>query len=86
MAEGKITWINGPVLRAGTSDTFRINEAVLVGGHQLLGALRVEVGQGLVTVCQQIARTVLGTDRVAIIWADTSNSISLSSISPCTTL
>lgn len=32
----------------------------------------VEVGQGLVTVCQQIARTVLGTDRVAVVWADTS--------------
>ncbi len=32
----------------------------------------IEVGQGLVTVCQQIARTVLGTERVAIIWDDTS--------------
>lgn len=32
----------------------------------------IEVGQGLVTVCQQIARTVLGTERVAIVWDDTS--------------
>jgi len=32
----------------------------------------MEVGQGLVTVCQQIARTVLGTDRVAVVWDDTS--------------
>lgn len=32
----------------------------------------MEVGQGLITVCQQIARTVLGTDRVAVVWADTS--------------
>ena len=32
----------------------------------------MEVGQGLVTVCQQIARTVLGTDQVAIVWDDTS--------------
>ena len=32
----------------------------------------IEVGQGLVTVCQQIARTVLGTDQVAVVWDDTS--------------
>lgn len=32
----------------------------------------IEVGQGLVTVCQQIARTILGTDRVAVVWSDTS--------------
>lgn len=32
----------------------------------------VEVGQGLVTVCRQIATTVLGTDRVAVVWNDTS--------------
>jgi CO/xanthine dehydrogenase Mo-binding subunit len=32
----------------------------------------MEVGQGLVTVCQQIARTVLGTDKVAVVWDDTS--------------
>lgn len=33
----------------------------------------VEVGQGLVTVCQQIARTILATDRVAVVWDDTSH-------------
>ena len=32
----------------------------------------MEVGQGLVTVCQQIARTVLGIERVAVVWDDTS--------------
>ncbi len=32
----------------------------------------IEVGQGLITVCQQIARTVLNADRVAVVWADTS--------------
>lgn len=32
----------------------------------------IEVGQGLVTVCQQIARTILGTERVAVVWDDTS--------------
>jgi len=33
----------------------------------------MEVGQGLVTVCQQIARTVLGIERVAVVWDDTSH-------------
>ena len=32
----------------------------------------IEVGQGLVTVCQQIARTVLGIEHVAVIFDDTS--------------
>jgi xanthine dehydrogenase D subunit len=32
----------------------------------------IEVGQGLITVCQQIARTILGTEQVAVVWADTS--------------
>ena len=36
MAKANIAWINGPVLRASTGDRFRINEAVLVGAHQLL--------------------------------------------------
>ncbi len=33
----------------------------------------MEVGQGLVTVCQQIARTVLGIENVAVVWDDTSH-------------
>ncbi|MEN8040525.1 MAG: molybdopterin cofactor-binding domain-containing protein [Actinomycetota bacterium] len=32
----------------------------------------IEVGQGLITVCQQIARTVLQTEQVAVVWDDTS--------------
>ncbi len=32
----------------------------------------MEVGQGLVTVCQQIARTVLGIEKVAVVFDDTS--------------
>jgi xanthine dehydrogenase D subunit len=32
----------------------------------------IEVGQGLITVCQQIVRTVLGIEQVAVVWADTS--------------
>jgi CO/xanthine dehydrogenase Mo-binding subunit len=33
----------------------------------------VEVGQGLISVCQQIARTILGIEHVAVIWDDTSS-------------
>jgi CO/xanthine dehydrogenase Mo-binding subunit len=32
----------------------------------------VEVGQGLVTILQQIARSVLGIERVDVVWSDTS--------------
>ncbi len=32
----------------------------------------IGVGQGLVTVIEQIARSVLGIDRVSVLWADTS--------------
>jgi len=32
----------------------------------------IEVGQGLVTICQQIARSVLGIESVAVVWNDTS--------------
>jgi len=32
----------------------------------------IEVGQGLISVCQQIARTVLGIENVAVIWDNTS--------------
>lgn len=32
----------------------------------------MEVGQGLVTLCQQITRTVLGTEHVAVVWDNTS--------------
>lgn len=33
----------------------------------------VEVGQGLISICQQIARTVLGIEHVAVVWDDTSS-------------
>ena len=32
----------------------------------------IEVGQGLISVCQQIARSVLGIEQVAVVWDDTS--------------
>jgi len=37
MTDAIINWISGPVLRAKTSKSFRINEAVLVGEKKLLG-------------------------------------------------
>lgn len=33
----------------------------------------IEVGQGLISICQQIARTILGIEDVAVVWADTSS-------------
>ena len=33
----------------------------------------VEVGQGLISVCQQLARTILGIESVVVIWDDTSS-------------
>jgi V/A-type H+-transporting ATPase subunit A len=36
-ADATITWISGPVLRAHTHRSFRINESVMVGGQKLLG-------------------------------------------------
>ena len=50
-AEATITWISGPVLRAATGDTFRTNEAVLVGGDRLLGeVIRITTGELVVQV------------------------------------
>ena len=47
----KISWINGPVLRASTSDTFRINEAALVGRQQLLGeVIRIDTRELVIQV------------------------------------
>jgi V/A-type H+-transporting ATPase subunit A len=51
VAEAKISWINGPVLRASTSDTFRINEAALVGRQQLLGeVIRIDTRELVIQV------------------------------------
>lgn len=33
----------------------------------------IEVGQGLISVCQQLARTILGIENVAVVWDDTSS-------------
>jgi xanthine dehydrogenase D subunit len=33
----------------------------------------IEVGQGMVTILQQITRSVLGTERVDVVWSDTSH-------------
>ena len=36
-ADATITWISGPVLRAHTQRSFRVNESVMVGEQRLLG-------------------------------------------------
>jgi V/A-type H+/Na+-transporting ATPase subunit A len=37
VSEARIRWISGPVLRARTSDTFHVHEAIVVGPHALPG-------------------------------------------------
>ena len=53
-------------------DDYAEARAVLTPAGVEVHTAAIEVGQGLVTVCQQIARTVLGIEKVAVIWADTS--------------
>ncbi len=53
-------------------DDFAEARVVLTTAGVEVHTAAVEVGQGLVTVCQQIARTVLGIDQVAVVWDDTS--------------
>lgn len=53
-------------------DDFAEARVVMTAAGVEVHTAAIEVGQGLVTVCQQIARTVLGTDRVAVVWDDTS--------------
>ena len=53
-------------------DDYADARVVLTSAGVEVHTAAIEVGQGLVTVCQQIARTVLGVDRVAVIWDDTS--------------
>lgn len=53
-------------------DDFAEARVVMTSAGVEVHTAAIEVGQGLITVCQQIARTVLDTDRVAVVWADTS--------------
>ncbi|MEA3503451.1 MAG: molybdopterin cofactor-binding domain-containing protein, partial [Actinomycetota bacterium] len=53
-------------------DDFSEARAVMTTAGVEVHTAAMEVGQGLVTVCQQIARTILGTDQVAVVWDDTS--------------
>ncbi len=39
MAEGRIHWISGPVLRARSSDSFHVQDAIAVGPSALLGEI-----------------------------------------------
>lgn len=43
LGRGRIRWISGPVLRAATSDPFRVHEAIGVGPDRLLGEI-VQLG------------------------------------------
>jgi xanthine dehydrogenase D subunit len=53
-------------------DDFSEARAVMTTDGVEIHTAAMEVGQGLVTVCQQIARTILGTDDVEVVWNDTS--------------
>ena len=48
MNEATLRWISGPVLRARTEAPFQVNEAVLVGGQQLLGEVIQLAGDEIV--------------------------------------
>jgi len=54
-------------------DDYAEARVVLTGGGVEVHTAAMEVGQGLVTVCQQIARTILGIEDVTVIWDDTSH-------------
>lgn len=54
-------------------DDFAEARVVLTSSGAEVHTAAVEVGQGLVTLCQQIVRTVLETESVAVIWNDTSS-------------
>ncbi len=53
-------------------DDYADARVVLIATGVEVHTAAIEVGQGLVTICQQIARTVLGIEQVAVIWDDTS--------------
>ena len=53
-------------------DDFAEARVILTPAGAEVHSAAIEVGQGLVTVCQQIVRTVLGVDHVAVIFDDTS--------------
>jgi V/A-type H+-transporting ATPase subunit A len=51
VAEASISWISGPVLRARTQATFRINEATWVGEQRLLGeVIRINGQEAVIQV------------------------------------
>ncbi len=53
-------------------DDYADARVVLTSAGVEVHTAAIEVGQGLITVCQQIARTVLGVEQVAVNWDDTS--------------
>ena len=57
---------------AETFDDFAEARVVLTPVGAEVHTAAIEVGQGLVTLCQQIVRTVLGVEHVAVLFDDTS--------------
>ena len=53
-------------------DDYAEARVVLTGSGVQIHTAAAEVGQGLVTVCQQLARTATGIEQVAVVWTDTS--------------
>jgi len=53
-------------------DDFAEARVVLTSSGAEVHTAAMEVGQGLVTICQQITRSVLGVEQVAVIWDGTS--------------
>jgi xanthine dehydrogenase D subunit len=56
----------------GGVDDFAEARVTLTADGVEVETAAAEIGQGIVTVCEQIARTVLGIDRVRVVLADTS--------------
>jgi xanthine dehydrogenase D subunit len=53
-------------------DDYAEARVVLTGSGLEVETSACEVGQGLVTVCQQLARTATGIEKVTVAWTDTS--------------
>ncbi len=53
-------------------DDYAEARVVLTGSGIEVHTAAAEVGQGLVTVCEQLARTATGIEQVTVVWTDTS--------------
>ena len=64
MAEATITWISGPVLRARCTGGFRLSDAILVGGGDLLGEVIRVSHEGIVAQVYEDTTGLRPGDRV----------------------